>query len=170
MYDMEKEVDIVQAQWMTSKRFTPDAKTNAAIRLRVEENLEQLGGYPSIASFERAYLELLDQEEIQPFHGSIADQPAAAPAISPDVIAFIESPRTTTSALRHRYGSDPTFRHQYDNYEKTKGQNQQQPGGVSLTAEQYHALPAATIVQNYRTDHPRGFKAAVDKLIAEGKI
>jgi hypothetical protein len=39
---------------------------------------------------------------------------------------------------------------------------------VSLTAEEYRRIPAATIVARYR----RGgsFKSSVDKLIAEGKI
>src|SRR5260221_8903904 len=124
MYSTEQEIDNSMVQWMTSKRFTPDATTNAAIRLRVMENLEQLGGYVSIASFERAYLELLNEDAIQPFRGSISEQPAAASAIPPEVVAFIESPRTTTSELRRRYLNDQTFRKQYDAYEKSKGQKQ----------------------------------------------
>jgi hypothetical protein len=167
MYD-EYEIDQAMQAWMLTKRFTPDSRTNAAIRQRVEEYLES-GGYVSVAHFERAYLELLDEERIQPFRGSLNEQPAAAPAIPPDVVSFIESPRTSAAELRRRYYSDQTFRKQYDAYEKSKGRNQQS-GVVSLTAEQYHALPAATIVQNYRADHPKGFKAAVDKLIAQGKV
>jgi len=145
-----------------------EASANATVRLRVLENLVKLGGYPSIASFERAYLELRSEGAVPEFRGSISEQPAAAPAIPPDVVAFITSPRTTTSELRRRYSSDPTFRQQYDAYEKSKGQNQQQPGVVSLTAEQYHSLPAQTIVVRYRREP--GFKLAVDKLIAEGRI
>ena len=167
MYDTETEIDNSMAQWMQTKRFTADATTNAAIRERVEVLLEN-GGYVSTSHFERAYLELLNEDAIQPFRGALSEQPAAQPAISPDTIAFIESSRTTTSELRRRYSSDPTFRQQYDLYEKTKGQSQQQPGVFSLTAEEYHRLPAATIVQKYRTD--RAFKIAVDKLIAQGKI
>jgi hypothetical protein len=167
MYDMEKEVDFAQAQWMTSKRFTPDAKTNAAIRLRVEENLERLGGYPSIASFERAYLELLNQDEIQPFHGSIADQPAASPAVSADAIAFIESPRTTASQMRNRYKTDPIFRKEYDVYERTSGQTRESSGST-LTVEEYRTMRAADVVQRYRRD--AGFRRGVDRLIAQGKI
>ena len=169
MYDTEQEIDNAQAQWMLHRRFSADAKTNALIRGEVENYLEEAGGYPAPAHFERFYLQLLHDGKIQPFRGSLSEQPTAAPAISPDVIAFIESPRTSTSELRRRYSSDPTFRQQYDLYEKSKAQNQQ-PGVVSLTAEEYHRLPAAQIVQNYRSDHPRGFKAAVDKLIAQGKI
>jgi hypothetical protein len=163
-----EQIDNAMAQWMLNERFTADTKTNALIRQRVEVLLEN-GGYVSTSHFSRAYLELLDEDAIQPFRGSLNEQPSATPLIPPDVVAFITSPRTTTSELRRRYNSDPTFRQQYDLFEKTKGK-QQQPGVVSLTAEEYHRLPAATIVQNYRTDHPRGFKAAVDKLIAQGKI
>jgi hypothetical protein len=171
MYN-ENEIDQTMAQWMQTKRFTADVKTNALIRQRVEEYLEA-GGYVAVSHFERAYLELLNEDDpcrsIQPFRGSLSEQPDAVPAIPADVVAFITSPRTTTSELRRRYSSDPTFRQQFDLYEKTKGQTQQ-PGVLSLTAAEYHQLPAAQIVQNYRTDHPRGFKAAVDKLIAQGKL
>jgi hypothetical protein len=37
-----------------------------------------------------------------------------------------------------------------------------------LTAAEYHQIPAAQIAARYQRD--RFFKAAVDKLIAEGKI
>jgi hypothetical protein len=168
MYD-ENEIDRAMQAWMLNKRFTADPATNAVIRARVQENLERLGGFVAQAHFERAYLELLNEDEIQPFRGSLSEQPAAAPAIPSEVVAFITSPRTTTSELRRRYNSDPAFRQQYDLFEKTKGK-QPQPGVVSLTAEEYHRISAATIVQNYRTDRPRGFRAAVDSLIAQGKI
>jgi hypothetical protein len=58
---------------LLNKRFTPDATANAAVRLRVQENLEQLGGYVSFASFERAYLELTASGAINPFHGTVAE-------------------------------------------------------------------------------------------------
>ena len=71
--------------------------------------------------------------------------------------------------MNRRYNSDPTFRKQYDLYEKTKGQKQeQQSTDTSLTAEQYHRIPAATIAARYQKD--RGFRAQVDALIAQGKI
>jgi Arc/MetJ-type ribon-helix-helix transcriptional regulator len=165
MYN-ENEIDQTMQAWMLGKRFTADAKTNGAIRERVEALLES-GGYVSTSHFERAYLELLNEGEIQPFRGSISEQPAAAPAVPADVANFIE--RASASELRHRYANDPTFRKQYGTFEKLKGQNQQ-PGIVSLSAEEYHRLPAAQIVQNYRSDHPRGFKAAVDSLIKRGLI
>jgi hypothetical protein len=170
MYNEEQEIDNTMAQWMTSKRFSPDATTNAAIRQRVEENLEKLGGYPSIASFERAYLELLNEDAIQPFRGSIAEQPAAAPAIPPDVIAWIENPRVSSFEQRRRYSTDKEFKRYYDLYadQQLKARIAQETGGFSLSAEEYRSLPAATVVQRYRRD--RGFKIAVDKLIAEGKI
>jgi hypothetical protein len=166
MYNTDQEIDNTMAQWMTSKRFSPDATTNAAIRLRVMENLEQLGGYPSIASWERAYLELIDEDEIQPFRGALSDLPAASPAIPQSVIDWIESPRTTASELRSRYNRDQTFRQQYDDYEKTKGTRES--SGSTLTVEEYRKMRAATVVQRYRTD--RGFKSSVDSLIKRGLI
>src|SRR5260221_11105306 len=169
MYDTEQEIDNAQAEWMLHRRFSADAKTNALIRGEVENYLEEAGGYPAPAHFERFYLRLLNDGQIQPFRGSLSEQPDAEPALPADVVAFITSPTTTTSELRRRYYTDQTFRQQYDAYEKSKVQTQQ-PGVVSLTAEEYHRLPAAQIVQNYRSDHPRGFKAAVDSLIKRGLI
>jgi hypothetical protein len=168
MYNTEQEIDQTMAQWMINERFTADPKTNALIRQRVELLLES-GGFVSTSHFSRAYLELIDEDEIQPFRGALSEHQAATPAVSQDTVVFIESPRTTASALRHRYKTDPAFRKQYDLYETSKGQKQG-AGVVSLTAAEYHQLPAAQIVQNYRTDHPRGFKAAVDSLIKRGLI
>lgn len=170
MYNEEQEIDNTMAQWMTSKRFSPDATTNAAIRQRVEENLEKLGGYPSIASFERAYLELLNEDAIQPFRGSIAEQPAAAPAIPPDVIAWIENPRVSSFEQRRRYATDPQFKKYYDLYLSTqlKAKVAAEERETALTAEQYYAMPRIEVVKKYRSS--AGFRRAVDKLIAEGKI
>jgi hypothetical protein len=165
MYDTEKEIDNVQAQWMLNRRFTGDAKINALIRGEVENYLEEAGGYPAPAHFERFYLQLLNDGKIQPFRGSLADQPSAAPAVSQDTITFIESPRTTASQLRNRYNTDPMFRKQYDLYEKTKTR---ESSGSTLTVEEYRNMRAADVVQRYRRD--AGFKAGVDKLIAQGKI
>lgn len=168
MYN-EQEIDNVMAEWMQTKRFTPDAKTNAAIRLRVLQNLEKLGGYPSIASFERSALELMSENVIVPFRGSISEQPVAAPPIPPDVVAFIESPRTTASELRNRYRTDRTFRTQYDMYERAKSQTQEEKSATaSLTVEEYRRLPAAVVVQKYRQNG--SFRAQVDALIARGLI
>lgn len=168
MYNEEHEIDIMMAQWMQTKRFTADAKTNAAIRERVEVLLEN-GGYVSTSHFERAYLELLDEDEIQPFRGSLAEQPDAAPAIPNDVVAFITSPRTTASELRHRYRTDRTFRTQYDTYEKAKNQTEEEKStATSLTVEKYRRLPAGVVVQKYRQNGV--FRAQVDALIAKGLI
>jgi hypothetical protein len=166
MYN-EHEIDQTMQAWMETKRFTASATVNAAIRERVLENLEKLGGYCSIASFERAYLELRDENAVPEFRGSIAEQTPAAPAISQDTIAFIESPRTTASALRSRYNSDPTFRQQYDAYERSKGRTRESSGST-LTVEDYRQMRAADVVQRYRRDVI--FRAGVDKLIAQGKI
>jgi hypothetical protein len=43
MYN-EHEIDQTMQAWMQTKRFTANATTNAAIRERVLENLEQLAG------------------------------------------------------------------------------------------------------------------------------
>ena len=169
MYN-EQEIDNTMAQWMTSKRFTQDATANAAVRLRVLENLETFGGYASIASFERAYLELRAEGAVPEFRGSIAEQPDPAPLIPPDVIAWIENPRVSSFEQRRRYATDPVFKKYYDAYanQQLKAKIAQEDAVVSLTAEEYHRLPAATIVTRYRRE-PR-FKSAVDALIAKGLI
>jgi hypothetical protein len=166
MYSTEQEIDQAMQTWMLGKRFSADAKTNAAIRERVEVLLEN-GGYVSTSHFERAYLELLNEDEIQPFRGSIASLPATSPDVPQSVIDWIESPRTTASELRRRYNSDQAFRQQYDLYEKTKGQTRESSGST-LTVEDYRNMRAADVVQRYRTD--RGFKSSVDSLIKRGLI
>jgi hypothetical protein len=166
MYTKEQ-FDDAASQWLVKHRATEDPATLSQILTRTRDNLERLGGNPAPSSFERSYLELVSEGVIKSFRGSLLEKPAAAPTISPDMIAFIESPRTTASQLRHRYSSDQMFRKQYDLYEQSK-QKQQQLGVVSLTAEQYHSLLAQTIVVRYRREP--GFKAAVDALIAKGLI
>lgn len=170
MYYNEIEIDQAMQSWMLSKRFTADATINAKIRQRVLENLESLGGYVSVASFERAYLELLDQDEIQPFRGSIAEEPPAAPLIPKEIVDFIESPRVSSFEQRRRYATDKEFKRYYDLYanQQLKAKVAQETSGITLTAGQYRELPAATVIQRYRRDS--GFKIAVDKLIAQGKI
>lgn len=165
-----EEIDNVMSEWMQTKRFTANAATNAAIRERVLENLEQLGGYVSIASFERAYLELIASGIIKPFRGSITEQPAAAPAIPDDVIAWIENPRISSFEQRRRYASDPVFKKHYDAYadQQLKARIAQETSGIDLTVEEYRSLPAQMIITRYRREP--GFKIAVDKLIAQGKI
>jgi hypothetical protein len=119
---------------------------------------------------ERAALELISEKAIKPFRGTVHDHAAAeVPALPQDVINYIENPRTSAWEMDRRCRSDPMFRAQYDLWEKTKGQNREpQSIGVSLTAEEYHRIPAATIAARYQRD--RFFKAAGDKLIAEGRI
>jgi hypothetical protein len=163
------EVTETAAQWMVHHRTTEDPKVLSQIVERAQENLDRLGGFIAPSSFERAYLELVAEKVIRPFRGSMMDKPAAAPSLPQDVIDYIESPRTSAWELDRHYRSDPTFRAQYDLWDKTKGQNREpQSTGVSLTAEEYHRIPAATIAARYQRD--RGFKLAVDKLIAEGRI
>jgi hypothetical protein len=170
MYNLETEIDNAQSQWMLNRRFTADPTTNALIRGEVEKYLEEAGGYPAPAHFERFYLQLLNDGKIQPFRGSISEQPAAPPLIPKEIIEFIESPRISAFEQRRRYANDKEFKRYYDLYadQQLKARIAQETGGVSLTAEEYRSLPAATVVQRYRRD--RGFKIAVDKLIAQGKI
>jgi hypothetical protein len=157
------------AQWMINERFTADPKTNALIRERVERLLES-GGYVSTSHFSRAYLELIREDEIQPFRGSLSEQPTAAPAIPPDVIAFIESPRISSFEQRRRYATDPQFKKYYDLYLDTqlKAKVAAEESEATLTVEQYNAMPRIEVVKKYRS--PAGFRRGVDALIAQGKI
>jgi hypothetical protein len=165
----QQDFDNAAEQWLRQHRFTSDPQTLNRIGLRVQENLEKLGGYVSSSSYERAYLELVAEKAIKPFRGTVSEHASVAPAVSPEIIEFIENPRTSAWEMSRRYNSDPTFRRQYDLYEKSKKQRpEQQSGVVSLTAEEYHRIPAVTIAARYQRD--RSFKLAVDKLIAEGKI
>jgi hypothetical protein len=170
MYNNEQEIDNAQAEWMLNRRFTADAKTNALIRGEVENYLEEAGGYPAPAHFERFYLQLLNDGKIQPFRGSLSEQPAPPPLIPPDVIAWIENPRVSAFEQRRRYSTDKEFKRYYDLYadQQLKARIAQETSGITLTVEEYRSLPAATVIQRYRRD--RGFKIAVDKLIAEGRI
>jgi hypothetical protein len=170
MYDeQEIEIDRAMQDWMLGKRFTADAKTNAAIRERVEALLES-GGYVSTSHFERAYLELLDEDAIQPFRGALGERPTAAPAIPPDVIAWIENPRVSSFEQRRRYSTDKEFKRYYDLYanQQLKAKVAEETSGIALTVEEYRSLPAATLIQRYRRE--KGFKIAVDALIAKGLI
>jgi hypothetical protein len=168
--DNEHEIDQTMQAWMQTKRFTASATVNAAIRERVLENLEQLGGYVSIASFERAYLELRDENAVPEFRGSIAEQPAAPPLIPPDVIAWIESPRVSSFEQRRRYATDPQFKKYYDLYLSTqlKAKVAAEEKEETLTVEQYNAMPRIEVVKRYRAS--AAFKRGVDRLIAKGLI
>lgn len=170
MYSTEQEIDNAMKAWMLNERFSPDPKTNAKIRERVELLLENGGGFVSTSHFSRAYLELLNEDEIQPFRGSISEQPAPAPLIPKEIIEFIESPRISAFEQRRRYATDKEFKRYYDLYaeKQLKARIAQETGGVSLTAEEFRSLPTATVIQRYRRE--KGFKAAVDALISKGLI
>lgn len=143
MYTKEQ-FDDAASRWLVRHRATEDPATLSKILTRTRDNLDRLGGYPAPSAFERAYLELTASGAIKPFRGSLMDKPAEAPAIPPEVVTWIESPRTSVRELRLRYRNDPAFGQQYDAYEKTKGQRpEQQPAVVSLTVEEYHRTPAA---------------------------
>lgn len=169
MYSTEQQIDNAQAQWMLNERFTADPKTNALIRERVDLLLES-GGYVAPSHFSRAYLELINEDAIQPFRGSISEQQPPAPLIPPDIIAWIENPRTSAFELRRRYAGDKDFKRYYDLYadQQLKAKIAQETSGIALTVEEYRSLPATVLHQRYRRE--KGFKVAVDKLIAQGKI
>jgi hypothetical protein len=164
---MNTQFDIAAEQWLRKHRYTEDAEVLSRISQRVQDLLEQNGGYVSTAHFERAYLGLVNEGAIKPFRDPLDLQSGSAAAIPQDVVDFIESPRTSAREMERRYRSDQSFRTQYDLYDKTKRQAQEQQG-VVLTAEEYHRIPASTIVARYQRD--RSFRIAVDKLISEGRI
>jgi len=170
MYDVEKEIDNAQAEWMLNRRFTADAKTNALIRGEVESYLEEAGGYPAPAHFERFYLRLLHDGKIQPFRGSLADQPAAAPLIPPEIVAWIESPRVSSFEQRRRYATDKEFKRYYDLYanQQLKAKVAAEEKEETLTVEAYNSMPRIDVVKRYRSS--ASFKRGVDKLIAQGKL
>jgi hypothetical protein len=169
MINSEQEIDDVMSQWMQTKRFTANPKVNALIRQRVEQYLEN-GGFVAQAHFERAYLSLLNEDAIQPFRGSISEQPASAPLIPQDVIDWIESPRVSAFEQRRRYGTDPQFKKYYDLYLSTqlKAKVAAEENETLLTVDQYNAMPRIEVVKKYRSS--AGFRRGVDKLIAQGKI
>jgi len=166
----KEQFDDAASQWLVKHRATEDAATLSQILTRTRDNLERLGGYPAPSSFERSYLELVSEGVIKSFRGSLMDKPAAAPEIPPDVVAWIENPRVSSFEQRRRYATDPQFKKYYDLYanQQLKAKVAEETSGIALTADEYRSLPAATVIQRYRRD--RGFKMAVDKLIAEGRI
>jgi hypothetical protein len=169
MYN-EHEIDQTMQAWMQTKRYTANVTTNSAIRERVLENLEKLGGYCSIASFERATLELVAEKVISPFRGSLNEQPAPAPLIPQDVIAWIENPRVSAFEQRSRYATDPQFKKFYDLYPNTqlKAKVAAEENEATLTVEAYNNMSRIDVVKKYRAS--AGFRRGVDALIAQGKI
>ena len=155
--------------WMRNHRYTDNPQVIAKIAQRVHENLDRLGGLVSPSSFERAYLELVSEKAIKSFRGAV-DQFVAAqtPTIEQEILDYIENPRTSARDMARRYQSDPVFRKQYDLWERSKVQKQEQQPADTLTAEQYHRIPAATIAAKYQRDPE--FRAQVDALIKAGRI
>jgi hypothetical protein len=174
MSNTQEQFDHAAEQWLLKHRYTSDAQTLSRIANRVRENLEKLGGYISTSSFERAYLELLNEKSIKPFRGSITEHAAAATdsqTIPPEIVEFIESSHVSAFEQRRRYANDKEFRRYYDLYstQKLKEQSAQESGANgSLSVEEYRKLPAATVAQRYLKD--RAFRASVDALIASGQI
>lgn len=168
MYN-ETQIDNTMPQWMLKRRFTSDARTNALIRQRVLDLLEQNGGQVSVTHFERAALELMNESQIAPFRGTAAEHQDTS-AIPADVVAFIESPKTSSFELRRRYAMDREFKRLYDLYTSAqiKKKVAEEQSGASLTVEKYNALPAATIIKRYRSEV--AFRKSVDALVAKGLI
>ena len=156
-------VETAATQWLVHHRATSDPRTIALIVKRAEQFVDELGGVICPAFFERAYLELRNENAIQKFTGSFLEKPAEQ-AIPQDVIDFIE--RSSVFELQRRYRTDATFRVHYDAYQKQPKQERQ--ASAVLTVEQYRSMPAAVIAKRYQSD--RVFRAGVDALIAQGVI
>jgi hypothetical protein len=92
---------------------------------------------------------------------------AAAPAVVPAVVVPARVPPATTpkAVERLRPGSASTG---ITPRQASVRQGQQPVTPVGLTAEEYNRMPVSETRQKYKTDP--GFRSAVDKLIAEGKI
>jgi hypothetical protein len=163
------EVTESAAQWMVKYRATEDPKVLSQIVDRAQENLERLGGRISISSFERAYLELVNEKAIQPFRGTITTK-VDAPAIPQEIVEFIESPRVSAFEQRRRYSTDPAFKKYYDLYanQQLKARIAEESGSTTLSVDDYQRMPSTLVAQKYHRD--KGFRAQVDALIAQGLI
>jgi hypothetical protein len=113
---------------------------------------------------------LLDEDVIQPFRGNVAEQPAPAPPIPPDVIAWIESPRVSSFEQRRRYATDPQFKKYYDLYLNTqlKAKVAAEEKEEELSVDTYNSMARIDVVKRYRSSP--SFKRGVDRLIAKGLI
>ena len=165
MYDLEEEIDKAQSDWMMNRRFTADPATNALIRGEVENYLEEAGGYPAPAHFERFYLRLLNDGKIQPFRGALSEQPPPAPLIPKEIIDWIESPRVSSFEQRRRYATDPQFKKYYDLYLSTqlKAKVAAEQKEEELSVETYNNMSRIEVVKKYRSSP--SFKRGVDRLI-----
>jgi hypothetical protein len=91
--------------------------------------------------------------------------------IPQELIAWIDDPRRSSFDIQRRYASDKVFRDQYDALAAQRLReriDQAERPDETLTPEIWRAMPFAEAQKRYRRD--RRFKAAVDKLSAEGKI
>ena len=158
---MRDDVMEAGAAWMASKRYTNDPAVLSKIVKRVEYLLETFGGYVSQSHFERAYLELCAEKEIQPFRTKFED--TQQPTVPPDVVAYIE--RTSAFELQRRYKSDREFARLYDLWQKNPKQAAVASGPLSV--EQYYAMPARELQVKLRSPE---FKLQVMQLIKAGKI
>jgi hypothetical protein len=154
-------------EWLTKHRFVSDPQSLALIVKRVEELVEELGGYIAPAHFERVYLTLVNDGVIKPFRGTFETQQQSA-AIPEAVIDFIE--HASAFEQRRRYATDREFKKFYDLYanQQLKEKIAQESSGRTLSVEEYNRLPAAQIAKRYQSD--RSFKAQVDSLISRGLI
>jgi hypothetical protein len=169
---MNSQLDFDSAveKWLLQYRYTGDSQVLAKIAQRVRALLEQNGGYVSAAHFERAYLGLVNEGIIRPFKDPLNTHTAAAPAIPPDVVAWIENPRVSSFEQRKRYSQDLVFKRYYDLYanQQLKAKVAAEENEESLTVEQYNSMRAVDVAKKYRAS--AAFKRGVDKLVAEGKI
>jgi hypothetical protein len=129
----------------------------------VKHTVEANGGYSSVSVFQISLAELVKAGELKKL--SVQEEPT----IPEDVLALIkdaESGKISTYELRRKYTSDRRFRDFYDAYVGIAQSAAPQP--ITLSAQDYRSMPTAVIQK--RCQQEPAFKAAVDKLFAEGRV
>jgi hypothetical protein len=163
---MKLEVEQAATEWLTKHRATKDPETLAKIVKRAQELVAELGGFIAPAHFERAYLELVTEGEIEAFRGNMQEK-----IEEPDIPREIETFITTASAfqLQRAYKNDPTFARYYDVWAaRSKKSGQPSSAPLVVTVEEYTRTPAAVIAARYQRE--AAYRSAIDKLVDEAKI
>jgi hypothetical protein len=157
---MKEQILEAGSQWMVKHRGTDDPAILAKIVDRVEQLLEEQGGYVSPSHFERAYLELSNEGTIPKITGAFQSQ--EQPAVPKDVVDFIE--KSSAFEVQRRYRNDRVFRAQFDDYQR----HARQPDNIPNNAAEYHQIPARVVAARYQREI--GFRRAIDALVARGEI
>jgi hypothetical protein len=158
---MKEQILEAGSQWMVTHRGTDDPAILGKIVHRVEELIEEQGGYPSVSHFERAYIELRNAGELPKIEGAF--QLEQKPSFDREFLAYIE--RTSAFEQSRRYKTDPIFRAKFDAYQK---QTKREAINVPNSAAEYHQIPARVVAARYQKEP--GFRRAIDALVARGEI